>query len=758
MSAIGGLSTNLLKGMCTSDLRYLLSVSAQNIVFENNLGEATPIDILGLLLGHLDPTLSKSFLEELDATLIANTRILLLEGVNPNYNAINSLETVKVLIESILPFYEQSESVVYEKLQSAYEKADKMVNYIKKYIMLEVEGDTPQDKEYAVLEDFAKNSTVVKELSTIYTPAVARVYNFRLDAKKSFKYENPMTGEVQTLKHSFVIPQDFSSVLDMDISLKYITLASSLLEFNSTSGRLKLLYLFTSIERLSVNALTKMLNISVEEARALNLDELRLLMYNTILMVAMHSYADLNPYNKDTLNIPLEHLKNLEDPFSGYNIENFIVHDQNLMNSNNEVVSALVNWWRYYCYYHYVLRTRTDLLGITSELHMQYGYHVLSGYQEQSDGTKKRVVKENPYDEATKFHTLTRFCYQMYLDSHSKGISIPSAQTCNILVNEMIKALAEGQYGERKEINYNNTIIKPADVIINKLTQDVESLKDRVNNAINTAVANEELSEETYQSLSSILPWVNVVETILTTKDLDLVPQYTNEWACCNTLGLDMNAICMDRNAMLYAKKVISSVYEKNQYRIDVFNDKNLGIFEGMTVYSQSKAREPETLLNFAVTTTPEGEKIPNLEFTHKYVSTALKEVKYVTEVLTKRLEVITTYEDDYVNSDFKPIKEIYKSMITSLIVGLDESSTVITDALTFHYGHSELNKNLKEFKQRESKIEPIKIEQSRTKSMLESTIDRHKNWYLKLEAREFMLSCLLNANLSPEYMKMPIW
>lgn len=757
MSAIVGLSTNILKSLYLSDLMYTLDAKATKELQENNLLGYTPIDIVGDVLENVDQTLTASFLKELESTINANTRILLLEGVNPNYNALVSLEALNTIITNLLPHYQKSEDSVYEKLLDCQSLAQQTLEYIKKYVMFDFGYETAEEKQYAILKDFDKHSTVIKELSTVYTPAVARVHKFRIDAKKSIKTSKEKGAK--SIKHTFIIPQDFSEVVELDISLKYITLAASLLEYSAPSTRLTLLQLFMMIERLSVVSMSQILKVDAETVRTFDMEDIRLAMYNLILVCAMDSFTMNNPYSKDTLDIPVEQLRTQMDIDTGYCLDRFVTFEKDLLTEDEETVKTLVNWWRFYAYYQPILFKNTEIAGITPELHKEFGYDRKPVNVKYPNGQVLQEVHQNPYRVEHKFNELVRFAVNMIANSQQIGIHMPTSRSCNIILNPMVKALAKGQVGERKQVNYKQTLVKPADVIINNVRENATAMKTKINQILNIVNNSSAITPETYDYLSGLLPWANVVDTIVNTKDASLVPDNVEEWAVVNNLGLDMQQICLDRQAMLHAREFIQEVHRKNKYRIDVFDDSKLGVKDGMTIYSQSKAKEPETLYNYAVTSDEYGNKSPNLQITQRYVSLALKEVKHITNVLNKRLDLINTYEDDAeAKLDFRPLKIIYSSMISALIADLDQSSTTISDALTFHYGHSELNKSVTDFKAREGRLEPVIIEQSRTKPMLEGTIDRHRNWYMKLESREFMLSCLVNDGLDANYMKTPVW
>jgi hypothetical protein len=139
--------------------------------------------------------------------------------------------------------------------------------------------------------------------------------------------------------------------------------------------------------------------------------------------------------------------------------------------------------------------------------------------------------------------------------------------------------------------------------------------------------------------------------------------------------------------------------------------------------------------------------------------------------ILQQRVKLITTYEDasfntathynalqrqqmergeerrarSLNNTSFDIIKKEYATFIKIAVERNKQRSTIINDAFTLHYGHAEVNTNYNDYLSREKTLEPISIEQSRTKHYVENTIKQDQDLYLELEAREFLILHVAN-------------
>lgn len=718
MSAIAGLSTNILKYMEQSDLQNLVE-----------------------LLNQVDTTITKNFIEELEYTINLMSKILLLEGVNPNYDVYHSVENTILLLHQIEPLVENE--TVNSLLNRLLVKLESMYEYLDTHIMLNVDGETYNEKLSTILKDFNDNSETQKALSKYYNTCLNNTYMFKVLAKKRVKFPDNYSDSIP---HCCILPEELADLLHSnDLLLKTCTVASSFLEFESAKDATALVRLFMYINNLGYGNLAKYLNIPIDQAKKIKIQELSLIMQNIILISSMQTFSTFNSKLTELLDIPTNQLIEPQSIETGYILDRFTMYNKDFLTEDVGFKKILVKWWKFYAYYNSLVCTRTSLPGLTPSLHNMFGYTARRG----SDG---KIVTVS-YHEENKFRELLKFAINIQNHYPSVGLRLPTYEECSELLNAFIKELSKGQYTEKQVINYKDTLIKPAKYIVDSLKLQYADINTLVNKL--TPMLTSIDSTGVFEGvLNTVYTNLSIVDTVLNRSDWSMVDQNIQAWSSCNNFVEDMVSIANERNYLIYIYNILSSLYERIRYKHEIFNNESLGIKQdNLSVYRIAKESEKQSLIGTVSYKTETGEVIVDLPKTLRLVSAKKAKIGNQIKVLKTRLNLITEYENAGSPPEFKYLKLEYKRFISNAISDNNKNS-LITDALQLHYGHMELNKSLIDYEIRESKLEPVKIERSKVKPIIESTHERYQEWYIKVEAREFMLECLS----SPEQMKIPKW
>lgn len=791
----GGVTMSVVAGLSTNVLKYV-----------DNLH----LETIKELLQNVEPTLTRKFLEELTLTINSMTTMFLLEGAHQNYNAKQSLETalafIKYLQESTPELEEYLEE--YNKTISKSEpkvsltlleiKVEKLLNYINQYVMMSVAGETMEDKTLNILKNFEQNSSYEKSYAKYYNTGLSNVFSFKSKVGKSLKYPTRSDG---TTKHCCVLPDKLDELLEeKDNFSRYVALVASLIEYTSKDDALALVYQFMNISTLTIVKIAELFGTDTENARKIiegkYVDDLRLHMrlnevpeeqidtltasskladikkdmekarfpmnpyksileinainelqnhmVNLLLIDSIHIFSTVNSELKELLDVPESQLRKPESLQTGYNLDRFIAFGKDLV-SDDTTRRPIQKWWRFYAHYNTLLINRTTLFGLTPNYHGAFNY-----YHPQNSATY--------FDDTKKFTELLKFTITMVNDAFSHGVKPPNQTDCSVVIDTMFKELAKGQYTTAQRVNYERSIIRPAVTII----EDLKSIHEDVTatlGIISTRLSTSGLVDEAVSSsIKSVYDNMEVINFLLTTTDWTLIPPSISDWYSVNTyIPNDMEIMLREYAQLIAIYNEIHVLYEELKYRHEVFDNKKLGLQSSeMSIYRIAKDEELRSIRGTISFKNQDGSVTTDLQKTFQAVTSFKNDVANKVIILRDRLDFIAEYENAY-NSDNKEFKDIRKnySEFVEIVVGYNtQTSSLINDAIQLHYGHMELNNSFSAYKARENRLEPVKIEQSKTKPIIESTHKRHQDWYKKIEAREFMLGCLS----SPEYITKPVW
>lgn len=737
MSSIIGLSTAMLKYVNDESIKTIMS-----------------------LMEKLDPAFTGGFIRELEQTLTANTRILLLEGANPQINVDYSLNTALTQLLFIKPYYKDTP---YERDINRIEKQlMDIMSYIDKYVHMNFQTNG-LDMDTAILQDFKQHAEVKETANSYYITALSRVYTFAKDAKKSTKFP---TKNSPTIKHNFVIPERLGDLIEEnDLALKYLAVISSLTETRSKTSRTDLLHLFMYIDRITNNDLKPYFeNLGLLNPDGtiglpnFNMEEFKTVIYNNLLFSAFRAFSTVFPDAIDTLDIDTTHFTKQDNPHTGYNIDKFVIYDYDMLNnSDEETVKTLARLWRAYVYYQPILAKQTSIPGYVPEYHWALKYDRATVPKRDAhgnfiltqDGQYVPVRIDIPYDLKGLVSQLVDFSIKVIVDAEKRNIKLPRSYECERLLNKFLEILSKEQFTSKELYRYNETCIKTANYLIPELDVQRCNVEDDINELVAKLNAGNVMYEETKQVISSIIQELQTLQFCLSTTDWGQVPYDFSEWATHNGyLGERLFYICEERKMLLYCYERFKACYETVRFKSDIFAD---GITERL-----NKEKINKITLSVASKKQSDGTVIYSLNPTYEFNSKWKNKIYNDVYILQNRVKFITEYENAYQSKDgnFLSIKKDYRKFVNNATSMIFEDSTIINDALILHYGHAEISPSFSEYLARESRLEPTKIEQSRTKHIIESTIESHQNLYLKLEAREFMLQRLH----SDEMMVEPIW
>lgn len=733
MSAIVGLSTDILK--------YVNEDSRDTII---------------ALMERLDPVFTKGFLKELKATIDSNTRVLLLEGANPQINLDFSLSSALTHLALMKDYYVETPYV--RDIESIERSIGKLIEYVNTYVHLSIPGNSQEEVDTILLQDMKRSAKVEKAINAYYITPLSRVYNFAKQAKKSTKFPNP---DSDTIKHGLVIPEDLSDLVDeKDLGLKYLTVIASLCDIDSKNSYTDLLHMFMHIDRLTTTALSPFAERLGIDIGAVNLEYLKITMYSNLLMSAFRAHSQLYGDRVDILELDTNHFLTKQCPHSGYNLEYFRMYDTDILESaDHEVVKALQKFWRAHCHYHRLMFKQTSIVGFTHEYH--WGLKFDRAIRAKIDRTTGQPVLnaegkpigeayDIPFDLGYKLNELIMFSMKIMIDAQSSHISLPRSGECEDILNTIIGILSKEQYTEKEVYDYTKTYIKPSDYLIANIRSDVMVIQQSVNSLVAKLVKENLMYDVAHDGFTQIIQHLDTVKFCTETEDSNMIPDYYEDWACVNHyLGDSLIHISDERRMLLYCYEQFTKCYNAIRFKNDIFVD---GIVEKL-----NKTKTEQITLGTASNKSGDGSgEIYCLDTTYQFNQDWKHKIYNDTFILQQRVKYITEYENAYSSADsnFNTIKSDYRKFIDRATGYVQDTSTIVNDAITLHYGHTSVNSSFLAYKSRENRLEPTKIEQSRSKHVIESTIESHQQLYQKLESREFMLERLA----SPKMMVEAVW
>ena len=816
-------------------------------------------DVLNIL-DDMNPSKTVNLMKDIYKTLINMDRVLLLEGVNPNYqieSALASAESSIDMIEYLHPDKKAQISLLRDKVRN-------FITYYRTNVMMYVQGETFQDKRLTLtanLNEVSKETTCVAKF---YNTCLSNVYKFQ-ELMPKRKGENNLDK----------LPVFLKDILDgTDIQQKSVVAVSSLFDFNyyskakdNAKNLSTLLYIANNVTIKTLRdyigvqdevwceydlkrALDAMLvdgshevkntivdnhhkpvfkDVTFQEVK--DLFEKRYLINTDNILKFLKEYnfiptskPELTDYDLRHYRITRQEYDSLEDYEKYIEAEvKRIVESRalygDLLGLQVTLVTMLLQVG-YWSFYREDMATRRDMLdlpfntignGIIDNQIIPLDKFVLYGVDMLGSEVPEEVeeilqtwwVSYSPYYKLilnqTKLpgllpHTMwtytnEKYCFDTILKSllrcgltihesitnrrRSDGKTGVSYSKFNKLLTFMVSKLSETQYSVSKNVNYEESNLKPAHIIIADCEKYAHSIHRTLESLLNTFInENVQIDDNTHLAVNSISALCHTVDSICKNTDLSLVDNDYQKWFKCNEFfSMDVNpanghslmtSVASDRFMLMAVYGHLYQLNEKNKIKDLVFDDISV---VGTTLSSmiksgasEMKKKQNNTLVNY-IRDMNNQDLINNrysidVPMTLSACSKAKAEVANVIDTLQKRLKYLTDWNSnenidnskksgyDYGYDDKPTFKESKRSYLSFIEQNCGREITGhIESGFKFRYGHTEVGTALYDIKSREKMIEPQKVADSDAKSYIDRTIQTFRTWYLNLEAKEFQLT-----------------
>lgn len=689
--------------------------------------QANELEDLHNLLSSMELSNTRGLMEEIDSTLEYMTKVLLLEGVNQDYDVLPYLRRGSEAIAQLIE--DNPDNFQLERVDKAFRQ---LVDFYTTDVLLNLKGDTQEEQTIFLLRNLKDNSVAREGYTKFYNTALYNAFRFQ---GNSLIREKDAQG--RTVQACYRIPNDLSELKEGALLSKYVAVITSFLPIRDQKNGRALAEIFKEMNVMHPAGIEEAArNMGITTKPVESAEDIKAIILNLMLIMSMNLFSRNETDLKELLDIPFEQLDGVNEIFS---LDRFFIYGEDMLNTGF-TAAQLNKWWEIYAKEHGRLRRDTQLYGFTPELHDTVAegrvIEVGEGYAHAE------------YEHDYLFDSLLKFALEIYNNETTMN-----ANECEILIDKFVELLANTQQSVEIEIDYSKSKLKPAYNILADIRMHVTTLNEVINKAVSSGALDVELCNEVFQ--------ICIVFTeILDATDTSLVPQYPAQWyRVPEFLKYNVDNLAMERNMMIYVRETLDQLYESIRGKDDVFTDIS---FHGSTLDNfitsgrghMRAAREGT--LKYVATVIDEQNKVyyqhPETLAQIKYMKS---EIDNIIQTLALRLTYITEYEAMYHSADntFKFSKNEFVKFLNRIY--LEEADDGYIDkGIKYRYGHLEVGVPIAELSTRKAVLNPVKIEHSKNKSTIESTLEDFQKWYIDLEAREFLLECVNSIQQS----NIPVW